>query len=840
MEINENDEIIGKINNVQSANEMLGYVIPYFKKENKTLQVINSLRETFPNAGHIFITANANKLSENSFYKFEVKENTDIGTDPSKCMWIARAVTNPRPISLLEHFAWLMEGHYPDPLDDAGMNYSSISQPEDGIFIRCKNKDNEEVIVGPFALAQSSIKYDLEAAQWNFQIEPFNARTMLPPFHGLRNNPFTVCEIRLDEIPNEIIVTHETLKNTKSTFLLNLNSLQHIAYSLIDMSRPKQIMSWVKKEIRRSENKEFPNESAEQLNKIIKLVSSDSFDIKGIDQRVLDQKKSKFKSVLKNVIKDEKGGDLQPIILDILKSNDGHEIISDYVGKNRDELLKEFEKNNLKKAEIQIQEKIDKQTYALTRKNEELDQAIEEKKEELAQLSNKTSEVDNVDQQKFNEKIKTLTEEKNDLRKKIGEKEEFDSLKENIIREKKRAEDLKNTNRELEKIVRQSGDELRSKLISVKAELDALQNPDSQNLKFTNIIKNLGDDDPIGDVKSVNQIDIISGVEQYLTENGRKIEFEDVSILLTCLIQNLVITLSGKPGSGKSSLVHNIADVLSLKSKYKYIQIQTQKGWTSDKDILGFQNILMGRYEPDRFGLYKLIYAMQNGKDLEDQLALVLLDEANLSPIEHYWSIFMDSIENKDSFRTQGKELKLPAGLRFIATINNDATTELLSPRFIDRSPVIKIENSQFDLTSDEGVGANNSIKSKDYSWELLKNSFEGDNSLDGDIQKFFNKLREYNVFSLETRKVKMVRAFVSAISRVLKQSRENSTNEALDYSLMIFLLPQINGQGSLYREKLEKLKDHLKVNNFRRSTSFVDQIIDSGKNSYETYSYFS
>ena len=127
--------------------------------------------------------------------------------------------------------------------------------------------------------------------------------------------------------------------------------------------------------------------------------------------------------------------------------------------------------------------------------------------------------------------------------------------------------------------------------------------------------------------------------------------------------------------------MHEISKTLGLSKANKYVNIQVQRGWSSDRDIMGFYNKLTHVYEADRFGLYKLINSLQDTK-LEDQFSIVLLDEANLSPLEHYWSGFMGACDEPNTFSTQGTPLKLPAGIRFLATVNYDRTTEQLSERY--------------------------------------------------------------------------------------------------------------------------------------------------------------
>ena len=74
---------------------------------------------------------------------------------------------------------------------------------------------------------------------------------------------------------------------------------------------------------------------------------------------------------------------------------------------------------------------------------------------------------------------------------------------------------------------------------------------------------------------------------------------------------------------------------------------------------------------------------------------IILLDEANLSPVEYYWADFMNACDSDSATKYlelgKGFELKVPQTLRFVATINNDHTTEILSPRLLDRAFIISL-----------------------------------------------------------------------------------------------------------------------------------------------------
>ncbi len=113
----------------------------------------------------------------------------------------------------------------------------------------------------------------------------------------------------------------------------------------------------------------------------------------------------------------------------------------------------------------------------------------------------------------------------------------------------------------------------------------------------------------------------------------------------------------------------------------------------------------------------------------------VLLDEANLSPIEYYWADFMNICDSDSRFSkiTLGNniQLKIPPTLRFMATINNDDTTERLSPRLIDRAAMIRLPDVPYIRVEDEDLADTSFVNVVE--WAALQAVFAPDTSLELD-----------------------------------------------------------------------------------------------------------
>jgi len=231
--------------------------------------------------------------------------------------------------------------------------------------------------------------------------------------------------------------------------------------------------------------------------------------------------------------------------------------------------------------------------------------------------------------------------------------------------------------------------------------------------------------------------ELLKGIQTQLSVRGYHYEEKTLRQILLALMTEQMIILSGPSGTGKTTIVKQLASIINA----KYEIIPVQPSWTDKQDLLGFYNPIRKLYVPSAF-LDCLIEAKQN----EDKLYFICLDEMNLAQIEYYladvlsireledgklrlysdfeyeqnmneirWfiqrmsqeetleieealrKIQMDSLAHYEmvtrfeNLKRYAPVLNIPQNVRIIGTMNVDGAVQALSPKVIDRSFVIPL-----------------------------------------------------------------------------------------------------------------------------------------------------
>lgn len=355
---------------------------------------------------------------------------------------------------------------------------------------------------------------------------------------------------------------------------------------------------------------------------------------------------------------------------------------------------------------------------------------------------------------------------------------------------------------------------------------------------------------PHANEKIMNPSEFIDMVQTTLNRDcHRMMSRNDVINILLCITQGFLTVFAGEPGSGKTSLCNYLSKILGLSRNdhySRYIEVSVEKGWTSKRDFIGYYNPLTKQFDQANRKVFEafnvLNHEAKNG--INDYPFVVMLDEANLSPMEHYWADFMNTADmNKDKREinlNEQYELKIPKTLRFLATINYDHTTEILSPRLIDRAWIIMLESGNLninDVVVDQEIEPLPII-----SYQQLTNVF-GVNSTrsmeDNTVEKFNeinNTLRENGLF-ISPRVMTMIKNYCVVGSQLF--DKKMNRLPALDYAVAQKILPMINGYGETYKMFLNNLSKSCDKNNMPISNRIIQDIIKKGESNMQYYQFF-
>lgn len=505
------------------------------------------------------------------------------------------------------------------------------------------------------------------------------------------------------------------------------------------------------------------------------------------------------------------------------------------------ELNKLTEKCDEKKEELEkLKRDIDKQNKNNEqRKNEILKNMEKETKDEIEKMNTHLSELRNnkLELEKKIEQFKEIDKnikDLSDLEKKIEQKKaiksDLDKDCDKIVESLERKLDGK-----AENAVNYCFDGMITSKMLQKAYEWEIQEEKEQFKEYGEYLRKI----KIYDKKDENLIqDLCKYVKKY-----RDYDRNTIINILICITQGFLTVFSGQPGIGKTSICKIIASALGLNLKNetididRFVAVSVERGWTSKRDFIGYYNPLTKKFDQSNRKVFEGLKRLNFEGDKSTMPFLVLLDEANLSPMEYYWADFMSICDdrNEKSYISLGENYRfyIPDTLRFVATINNDHTTEVLSPRLIDRAWIISLpevmeikdEKLNFD---DERVIIN---------WNRLKETFSTENkeNMNTEVKEIFDKIIELyrnNKIYINPRTYKAIINYWSVAQRVFENDKNGTdkTVVALDYAVSQRLLPKINGGGKGYKKFVEELLQICTKNNLVKSSNIINDILSNGE----------
>jgi hypothetical protein len=152
-------------------------------------------------------------------------------------------------------------------------------------------------------------------------------------------------------------------------------------------------------------------------------------------------------------------------------------------------------------------------------------------------------------------------------------------------------------------------------------------------------------------------------------------------------------------------------EVRQVKEEPRYTVVAVRPDWTDNRGMLGYYNPILQEYVPTEcLRLLLRAAAEQQAAAREHRPPepyFLILDEMNLARVEHYFSDFLSALESGESIELHHDEevengekgdetpvprkLRIPSNVYFTGTVNVDESTQMFSPKVLDRAFVLEL-----------------------------------------------------------------------------------------------------------------------------------------------------
>lgn len=305
---------------------------------------------------------------------------------------------------------------------------------------------------------------------------------------------------------------------------------------------------------------------------------------------------------------------------------------------------------------------------------------------------------------------------------------------------------------------------------------------------------------------------------------------------ITSLLAKPFVILTGNTGTGKTRIATQFAKYLETKDvngENNWVLVSVGADWTDNSKVLGFYNPLAneckGKYENT-----EILRLVERANQNKEKPYFIILDEMNLSRVELYFADFLSHMElPKSSFVLDGNsgEIEYPNNVFIVGTVNIDETTNMFSPKVLDRANVIEFHPEKESVLSMlshpvkmDSVHAVNDGTAEQFlklAKYIRSDVYYLGEQINIQIKDYFEKIytiiEEYG-YEFAYRTVNDIRRYIVA-SFILTEDKKNfDLKGVIDEQLSQKILPKIYGDKKAIGELLERLEKYCESENLEFS----------------------
>ena len=264
--------------------------------------------------------------------------------------------------------------------------------------------------------------------------------------------------------------------------------------------------------------------------------------------------------------------------------------------------------------------------------------------------------------------------------------------------------------------------------------------------------------------------------------------------------------------------------------------VSVKGNWTDNTELFGFYNIL-----EEKYNLTPVLQFFLTAKEYPTKPFFLILDEMNLSKVEHYFSDFLSCLEsrmkdgndlkqesiqlhnygafvnsNDEYFDVVPHKIEIPYNLYVTGTVNIDETTYAFSPKVLDRANVIEFNEVNLQIYENNQQEERFSLRIFPRFENALIATSEAYTSAPDEfkqcVSNLLDILQPYNLH-FGYRVINEMALFVNN-ARTHISDDDDIIQDAIDIQIAQKVLPKLSGAFGKLDEPLRRLIHYMAENN--------------------------